>query len=81
MSPGTATDTTAARQVLTLRLSDEEYALYTLRVREIRGYSAITPIPNAPVYVKGVLNLRGTVVPVLVGAGQPTTTQLEATAS
>jgi purine-binding chemotaxis protein CheW len=34
-------------------------------VQEIKGYSAITPIPNTPAYVKGVMNLRGTIVPVV----------------
>jgi purine-binding chemotaxis protein CheW len=53
------------RQVLTLRLGEEEYGLDILRVREIKGFSVITPIPNAPPYVKGMMNLRGTVVPVV----------------
>ena len=60
-----ATEAATARQVLTLRLGDEEYGLDILRVREIKGYSVITPIPSAPAYVKGVMNLRGTVVPVV----------------
>jgi purine-binding chemotaxis protein CheW len=60
-----ATEAATARQVLTLGLGDEEYGLDILRVREIKGYSVITPIPNSPAYVKGVMNLRGTVVPVV----------------
>ena len=51
-------------QFLTFRLSGEEYGVDILRVQEIKGYTAITPIPNAPAYVRGVMNLRGTVVPV-----------------
>ena len=43
----------------------EEYGLEILRVQEIKGYSGITPIPNTPPEIKGVMNLRGTVVPVL----------------
>jgi purine-binding chemotaxis protein CheW len=52
-------------QFLTFRLGTEEYAVDILGVQEIKGYSAITPIPNAPVQIKGVINLRGTVVPVV----------------
>lgn len=52
-------------QYLTLRLDAEEYAIDILSVQEIRSYSAITPIPHAPPHIKGVINLRGTVVPVV----------------
>jgi purine-binding chemotaxis protein CheW len=36
-----------------------------LKIQEIKGYSAITPLPNAPLHVKGVLNLRGTIIPIV----------------
>src|SRR5207237_9026168 len=52
-------------QYLTFKLWREEYAIEILRVQEIRGHSRITPIPNTPAYVKGVINLRCTVVPVV----------------
>lgn len=52
-------------QYLTFTLGGEEYGLEILRVQEIKGFSRITPIPNTPRHVKGVLNLRGTVVPVI----------------
>lgn len=52
-------------QYLTFSLGDEEYGIEILRVQEIKGYSAVTSIPNTPRYIKGVMNLRGTVVPVL----------------
>ena len=52
-------------QYLTFTLGDEEYGIEILRVQEIKGYSAVTPIPNAPPHLKGVMNLRGTVVPVV----------------
>jgi purine-binding chemotaxis protein CheW len=52
-------------QYLTFRLGDEEYGVEILKVQEIKGYSAITPIPNTPAYLKGVMNLRGTIVPVV----------------
>jgi purine-binding chemotaxis protein CheW len=51
-------------QYLTFTLGGEEYAVDILRVQEIKGYSSVTTIPNAPAYVRGVMNLRGTVVPV-----------------
>lgn len=54
-----------ANQFLTFTLGDEEYGIEILKVQEIKGYSAFTPIPNAPAYIKGVMNLRGTVVPVV----------------
>jgi len=52
-------------QYLTFTLGHEEYGIEILRVQEIKGYSAITPIPNMPPHIKGVMNLRGTVVPVV----------------
>ncbi len=52
-------------QYLTFRLGQESYGIEILRVQEIKGYSAITPIPNTPPHIKGVMNLRGTVVPVM----------------
>ncbi|MGH7266334.1 MAG: chemotaxis protein CheW [Candidatus Rokuibacteriota bacterium] len=52
-------------QYLTFSLGQEEYGVEILKVQEIKGYSAITPIPNTPPYVKGVMNLRGTIIPVV----------------
>ena len=59
-----ADEAAVTTQYLTFTLGGEEYAVDILRVPEIKGYSAVTSIPNAPAYVKGVMNLRGTVVPV-----------------
>ena len=56
---------TEGNQYLTFRLAEEEYGVEILKVQEIKGYSAITPIPNTPAYLKGVMNLRGTIVPVV----------------
>jgi purine-binding chemotaxis protein CheW len=53
------------RQYLTFSLGREEYGVDILKVQEIKGYSAITPIPNTPPYVRGVMNLRGTIIPVV----------------
>ncbi len=52
-------------QYLTFMLADEEYGVDILRVQEIRGWDTATPLPNMPEYVLGVVNLRGTVVPVI----------------
>ena len=54
-----------ASQYLTFMLENEEYGVDILRVQEIKGWDSVTPIPNAPAYVKGVMNLRGTIVPII----------------
>ena len=51
-------------QYLTFCLADEHYGVDILRVQEIRGWEAVTRVPTAPGYVKGVLNLRGAIVPI-----------------
>lgn len=50
---------------LTFALANEEFGLEILKVREIIGYMAITAVPRTPAYVKGVINLRGQVIPVI----------------
>ena len=54
-----------AREYLTFRLGDEEYGIDILKVQEIRGYEQPTRIANAPEFIKGVVNLRGTIVPIV----------------
>lgn len=56
---------TNANEFLTFTLGNEEYGVDILKVQEIRGYDTVTRLPDAPDYVKGVINLRGTIVPVL----------------
>ena len=56
---------TDGSQYLTFTLGAEEYGVEILKVQEIKGYSAITPIPNTPSYVKGVMNLRGSIIPIV----------------
>ena len=53
------------QQFLTFILAGEEYGVDILRVQEIRGWEDATEIPNTPEYVKGVVNLRGTIVPII----------------
>lgn len=62
---GGVSDTADCTQYLTFKLHSEEYGVEILKVQEIKGFSQITPVPNTPAFVKGVINLRGTVVPVL----------------
>ncbi len=52
-------------QYLTFIMADEEYGVDILRVQEIRGWESVTPIPNSPSHIKGVINLRGTIVPIV----------------
>jgi purine-binding chemotaxis protein CheW len=57
--------TTDGSQFLTFQLGDELYGVDILRVQEIKGYTTVTKIPNMPPHIKGVLNLRGTIVPIV----------------
>ena len=50
---------------LTFVLGDEEYGIEILKVREIMGIMEITPVPQTPDYMKGVINLRGNVIPII----------------
>ena len=54
-----------AQEYLTYTLGPEEYAIDILKVQEIRGYESPTTIANAPAFLKGVINLRGTIVPIV----------------
>jgi len=53
------------REFLTFRLGAEEYAIDILKVQEIRGWEVPTTIANTPDFIKGVINLRGTIVPIV----------------
>ena len=53
------------RELLTFTLGNEEYCIDILKVQEIRGYEAVTRIANTPGFIKGVINLRGNVVPIV----------------
>jgi len=54
----------SAAQLLTFFLDNQEYGVDILRVQEIRGWSEPMPIPGAPSYIKGVINIRGDIVPI-----------------
>jgi len=61
-----ASDTvTAANQLISFAIGDDQYGVDIMAVREIKGWTAITPLPGQPEYVRGVLNLRGVIVPIV----------------
>ncbi|MBL8516920.1 MAG: chemotaxis protein CheW [Betaproteobacteria bacterium] len=67
----------AQRELLTFTIGEEEYCIDILKVQEIRGYDSVTRIANTPEFIKGVLNLRGNIVPIIdlrlkLGLGTPT---------
>ncbi|HEX3743920.1 MAG TPA: chemotaxis protein CheW [Bryobacteraceae bacterium] len=64
-APSQISYTADLQQYLSFALGDEQYGIEILRVQEIKGYSGITPIPNTPAHIRGVMNLRGTVIPVV----------------
>ncbi|HYX64144.1 MAG TPA: chemotaxis protein CheW [Burkholderiales bacterium] len=64
------------REFLTFRLGAEEYGIDILKAQEIRGWETPTAIANTPAFIKGVINLRGTIVPIIdmrikFGLGEP----------
>jgi purine-binding chemotaxis protein CheW len=67
------------RELISFRIGSQEFCVDIMSVREIRGWSAATPLPRAPSYVRGVINLRGAVLPIIdlserlgLGATEPT---------
>ena len=58
-------ETRKLREFLTFNLGNEAYAIDILKVQEIRGYEAVTRIANTPAFIKGVINLRGVIVPII----------------
>lgn len=57
--------TNADSLCLTFRLSDQDYGIAISKVQEIREWTKVTPLPSSPVYIRGMLNLRGAIVPVI----------------
>ena len=62
---GGAQSAQGGQEFLTFTLGSEEYGIDILKVQEIRGYEAVTKIANTPEFIKGVVNLRGTIVPIV----------------
>jgi purine-binding chemotaxis protein CheW len=65
VSHGTHADITPGNEYLAFKLGEEEYGIDILKVQEIRGYENVTRIANAPAFIKGVINLRGIIVPIV----------------
>jgi purine-binding chemotaxis protein CheW len=67
MTQANAGNSTAAggiRQYISFTIGDEEYGVDIMAIREIKGWTATTELPNTPHYVSGVINLRGAIVPI-----------------
>jgi purine-binding chemotaxis protein CheW len=62
---GARATTSARREYLSFKLGAEEYGIDILKVQEIRGYEKPTRMANVPDYIKGVVNLRGIIVPII----------------
>ena len=65
-------------ELISFRIDDQDFCLDIMAVREIRGWATATPLPHSPVYVRGVINLRGAVLPIIdlkarlgLGASEP----------
>ncbi|MBM7067816.1 chemotaxis protein CheW [Actibacterium sp. 188UL27-1] len=59
------TTDTAEHELLSFRVGEQEYSVDIMSVREIRGWTRATPLPHASAYICGVINLRGTVLPII----------------
>lgn len=55
----------SGRQLITFRIGDQDLGIDIMAIREIRAWSPVTPLPHAPAFVRGVMNLRGSVLPIL----------------
>lgn len=56
---------TQGRELIAFRIGDQEFCVNIMSVREIRGWTPVTPMPHAPHYVLGIINLRGAVLPII----------------
>jgi purine-binding chemotaxis protein CheW len=65
LEPTAAACAAHSGEFLTFTLGAEEYGMDILKVQEIRGYDAVTRIANTPAFIKGVINLRGIIVPII----------------
>ena len=60
-----STPAAASRELIAFRIGEQEFCVDIMAVREIRGWTPATPLPRAPGYMKGVINLRGAVLPII----------------
>ncbi|MCX8996936.1 chemotaxis protein CheW [Rhizobiaceae bacterium BDR2-2] len=64
-TPSTASNTGEPLEIIAFRVQDQEFCMRTTSIREIRGWSPATPIPQSPPEMLGVINLRGSVIPII----------------
>ena len=60
-----ALHSTAGRELISFQIGEQEFCVDITSVREIRGFTPATPVPHSPSYMRGVINLRGAVMPVI----------------
>lgn len=65
MSDSTLQEIQREQEFVAFRIGEQEFCIGIMSVREIRGWTPATPIPHAPTYVRGVINLRGAVLPIV----------------
>jgi purine-binding chemotaxis protein CheW len=65
MNESTTTENSTSRELVSFRIGDQEFCIDIMSVREIRGWTPATAIPHSPKFVRGVINLRGVVLPVV----------------
>lgn len=75
------TDSAASNEYLTFAIDNQHYGIDILSVREIRAWTEVTNLPNTPDYVRGIINLRGTIVPIYdlrvrLGGGRTSPTRM-----
>ena len=63
--PMTQAGAGARRELIAFRIADQEFCVDIMQVREIRGWTPATPLPRTPSFMKGVINLRGAVLPIV----------------
>lgn len=63
-APTADSQTGGTRQFISFTIGDEEYGVDIMAIREIKGWTATTELPNTPEYMRGVINLRGAIVPI-----------------
>jgi purine-binding chemotaxis protein CheW len=65
MADLTKTEGGGVRELIAIRIGSQEFCVDVMCVREIRGWTPATPLPQSPAFVRGVINLRGTVLPIV----------------
>lgn len=65
MIEAVSNSSTARRELIAFRIGDQEFCVDIMQVREIRGWTTATPLPRTPNFMKGVINLRGAVLPIV----------------